>query len=267
MNRKQIRAAALLAAFLFLLPGCGKGKEDGEEAVKLPEEYSFEGTAISALATEEEGVQFSQAKTVTYFYNGLSEPGKTASSYTSQLTSDGYTVVDEELVKTDRPDFSTAEGTLSLAKAVEPEEDEEGEEGEENQEEQEPKVILIVLTWSEDMCSVIIDEKAGEITYPPPPESSTPAANISLAEALDYIRGLQPSVLGLGGDSMESYQIYAQEGTVLVEGRSCLRLNVYSTDNPAHTNEFMGSFLMTGDGRHLYRSDAVAGTVEELELP
>lgn len=264
MNRKQIGAAALLVALLCLLPGCGKG--DGEKAVELPEEYSFEGTAITALATEDEGVQFAQAKTVTYFYNGLSEPGKTASSYTSQLTSDGYTVVDEELVKTDRPDFSTAEGTLSLAKAMELAEDEEKDE-EEEPEEQEPKVILIVLSWSEDVCSVTIDEKAGEITYPPPPETPSPVITISLAEALDYVRGLQPSVLGLGGDSMESYQIYAQEGTVLVEGRACLRLNVYSTDNPAHTNEFMGSFLMTGDGRHLYRSDAVAGTVEELELP
>ena len=88
-----------------------------------------------------------------------------------------------------------------------------------------------------------------------------------MQEALDYLQGLNPADLGLNGDSMESYRIYATDGTVMVDGNACMRVEIYDRSGKDGTNEFAGTYLMSADGLHLYRLDEEARTVTELEMP
>ena len=42
-------------------------------------------------------------------------------------------------------------------------------------------------------------------------------------------------------------------------------MHVYSDDNASGTNDFMGSYLMTIDGDHLYRVDPNTDAIIEVE--
>ena len=54
---------------------------------------------------------------------------------------------------------------------------------------------------------------------------------------------------------MEEYEVYAEEGLVLVDSSPCLQLNVYSST----PRQYRGCYLMTVDGAHLYQLDRVSG--------
>jgi len=261
MQRKRRRAAALLIALacLCLLPGCkGKDKEEegSEEGI---EAYAIGEQTIAAL-TPDEGSQVVVNTVTTYSYDGLADAGRTVSSYVSLLSGadSGFFVVDGDYVKTDSPDFTTPEGEVFLAKQVEPQEEEEKEKGEE---EPVPSDLLLTVrvTWSEGACVVAVDDAQGQITEPPPPPEG-----MTLVEAEDYLCSLSPAELGLSGSSMEEYTVYTMSGAVKVDGNPCVRMNVYTNNNPQHTNELAGCYLMTGDGSKLYRLDPVTNEVTEL---
>ena len=59
---------------------------------------------------------------------------------------------------------------------------------------------------------------------------------------------------------MEEYEVYAEEGLVLVDSSPCLQLNVYSST----PRQYRGCYLMTVDGAHLYQLDRDASQVTEL---
>ena len=69
-----------------------------------------------------------------------------------------------------------------------------------------------------------------------------------------------PALLGLSGASMEEYEVYAEEGLVLVDSSPCLQLNVYSST----PRQYRGCYLMTVDGAHLYQLDRDVSQVTEL---
>lgn len=270
MKYKQIGVAVLLAVLFCLLAACGKGGDDEEEeggvVSDLPTEYSMNGEVISALSVEDENVQVVKDPSVIYFYEGLNSSNATASAYASQLrTEDGFFFVDEEFVKTDSTNFSTEEGTVLLAKdktADESGDEGEGEDGTGTV--QEDRVVTLRIDWTEGACTVTVSEAAGKVTDPPPePEP----VSMTLVDAVDYVNNLPPSVLGLSGESMNDYNIYAIDGIVWVDDVPSLRLRIYSSGSSGQDNDLAGSYLLSNDGLHLYRLNGAEGSVEELELP
>ena len=88
---------------------------------------------------------------------------------------------------------------------------------------------------------------------------------MTLASAVDHFKSISPASLGLSGASMEEYHIQSQDGVVMVDGAPCMQLRVYSNQNVEQTNEFMGSFLMTSDGAHIYRLNEAQRSVQEIK--
>lgn len=252
LNPKLLIAAAVVVvagAAAFFLLGPGKGEEPPAPVT----EYTLGGENISALTTyegvsvekvsgeEEEG---EEATEEVYAYEGLEATGALIQAYAEQLSSEegGFSVVDESCQKTDLPDFEADEGVVRLAK------DSTAEEG---------KVLSMELSWSGSQCTVILDMPEGAV-------HEAESQGMTLMELSDYVKRLSPATLGLEGTSMDQYEVYVIDGSVLVDDRPCVRVNVYSKDNPEETNHVKGMYLMTGDGRHIYRLDQEQGTVEEL---
>lgn len=281
-------AAIAVVVIFVVLPKLGGGEnpddleaEPSEEPVyyELPESFDIGEETVGAIEpVEAAGVQATRAVRICYTYTGLTDTGAEVSAYVSKLKSEGFSVVDEEFVRTSAPDYSTPEGVVLLAKnLVRPaaetgtgnENSEDGQPAEPvNQEKPVDMVLTMELTWSGDTCVVVGDQAEGRVTSPPPEQQpSGGGAAMSMREAADYLASLPPSVLELSGTSMENYRVYAQDGTVMVDGKPCLRLQVYSRDNPENTNEFAGTYLMSADGQHLYLLNEDAGTVRELEMP
>ncbi|MEA4933032.1 MAG: hypothetical protein VB071_05510 [Lawsonibacter sp.] len=94
-----------------------------------------------------------------------------------------------------------------------------------------------------------------------------PAAVLTLAETVTFLKHLSPQVLGLAGTSMDSYQIYPAESMVLVNGACCTKLSVFSVDSESGTNRFQGVYLLTRDKKHLYSLEQRTSKVTELALP
>lgn len=258
--------AAVAVAF-FILKGRGGGEEDN--TITPPLEYRIGGVDVVALPVQGEGITVylekpepqepdsedgagepeeapsqETADAVTYRYEGLADSKALIAAYTMLMdTKDtGFTVVDQNLVRTDAPDFEAEEGTVRIARRG-------AEEG---------KVMSILMTWTQGSCTVTTDTPEGEISDPPEPEAMT------VSEVADYVHTLSPSTFGLAGDSMQSYNVYVIDGTVLVDGVACIRLNVYRDDGEAETNEVAGNYFLSADRRHIYRLDVETGEVMEM---
>lgn len=237
----------------------------------LPEEFKVGEESVSAMAPlERNGVQAAQSVRVMYTYTGLTDAGKEVSSYVSSLVStQKFFVVDPEFVRTDAPDFTVPEGQVLLARnlpkaqtsdaAASPSPDTPP------QPEPPDMVLTVEITWSEGTCVVVCDQAEGKVTSPPRDETKVPTAIISMTEAERRLAELPPSVLELEGASMSEYSVMARDGTVIVDGRTCMRMNVYYKGG---TNGVAGRYLMTVDGAHLYLlEDEEKGIVRELKLP
>lgn len=297
-------AAAALVFFFVIRPRLGGDTDpDTVESVEpeppeLPETISI-GDDVEikglTLGADESGAVAEKAKTVTYTYSNLVDAGKAAETYVAQLggESPSFALVDEEFVRLrERPDYTTAEGMVLLARNVpvaapaataapeetpEPTEDPDGEESTEPEEsvaptpEPEPTpppityVHTVRITWAPGVCVVTADEQEGMVTAPA--NDSPPVANHSVSQhgAKEILQEMSPAELGLPGESMDEYEILAMDGTVLVDDRACIRLYVYSDDNRPNSNEIMGSYLMSIDGEHLYKMDDVTSDIIELD--
>ena len=251
------------------------------------------------LGSDEYLAQAVLAKTITYTYTDLSDAGKVAETYVGQLKTaeTKFSLVDEEFVRLkDEPDFTAAEGMVLMARNLPkpepettpepeptPEEDEEGKESGAPEEsaapseepspeptasaepvEEPPDMVLTVrITWSPGKCVVTADEEEGRVTSPP---SSRPAQHpVTQRGAAQVLKRLDPAMLGLPGQSMEGYEVIPMDGTELVDGLTAIRMHVYSDDNASGTNDFMGSYLMTIDGDHLYRVDPNTDAIIEVD--
>ena len=191
---------------------------------------------------------------VTYRYEGLSSPGTLASVYTTLMTAEdvGFSQVDEELIRIKEPEELAVEaGSVHLAKNA-------PEDG---------KVLSIQLKWTEEICTVTADLVDGRVKNPPEPVSPMGPMGMTADQMMDYMQSLNPAVLGLEGASMEGYELLVQDGSVLIDGNPCVRINAYRVDNQTGTNEIGGNYFLSLDGSHLYRLDVASNSVEELALP
>lgn len=249
------------------------------------------------LGSDEYQAQAVLAKTITYTYTGLADAGKVAETYVDQLQSaeDRFFIVDEEFVRQeDEPDFTTEEGMVLMARTLpkpeptaapstEPTPTPEGEEDSaapdesaapsedpsaapteptEPVEEAPDLVLTVRITWSPSQCVVTADEEEGRVTSPP---TAVPAQHpVTQRSAIQILEDMNPAELGLPGDSMDAYEIIPMDGTELVNDMTAIRMHVYGSSSSG-ANDFLGSYLMTIDGDHLYRVDPITDEVIEVE--
>lgn len=303
--------AAAVIVFLFVIRPrlSGKTDEDPEatatvepEPPVLPTEIPI-GDDVSivgmALEADESGAKAEKAKTITYIYTDLNNAGKAAETYVAQLAkeSPSFSVVDEEFVRqTDKPDYTTDEGMVLLARNVPVVKEEAAEETEPVKledlqnavqgmllgsgsgfaaglveplpapEKEEPVTYVhtVRITWSPGECVVTADEEVGKVTSPP--NNAVPAGQaLSIRGAQNRMREMAPSQLGLEGESMAEYEMIPMDATELVNGVACIRINVYNGSDAANPNGFRGSYLMSVDGLHMYRLDTSTNEIVELE--
>lgn len=289
-------AAIAAVVVLVVLPRFRGGDADAEpsatvepEPPELPEtlmvgENAVIGMTLEADESEAEAVL---AKTVTYTYINLNDAGKAAQTYVSQLSraETPFSLVDEEFVRrTDTPDYSAEEGSVIMARNLplpeaeapevtpEPEGDPDASEDPDNTPEPtptpepEPEPVHMVLTvrisWSEGTCVVTADEEEGMVTAPPRVPSSE---SVTMRGAQDRIAAMDPAELGLPGESMDEYEVISMDGVAMVDGVACIRVHVYTEETEIQGSEFMGSYLMTIDGQHLYRVNPVTDELETIK--
>lgn len=102
----------------------------------------------------------------------------------------------------------------------------------------------------------------------PEPEEEDPEEdlNITLVEALAYVRNLEPSRLGLEGKTMDEYEVIPKNHIVPIDGLLCSELLVYNKNVESGTNELVETvFISRGEERKLYCKDDE--TSRPVELP
>ena len=217
-------------------------EEDGEEPAEEPEE-------------EEEP----EVTAIGYRYEGVKNAAGLALAYATLLTTEdmGFRLVNEELREPTEedtlPDFTAAEGEALLFLELPLPEDAD--------ETTEPQAVAMRLSWEEGICTVLLD------IVPVPEElrpENGPQQTITFSEAVDRFKAMHPSVLGLPGDSMESYQVYSMNGMVLINDQPCMHLDVYSVDETTQTNVMAGCYYISSDGTRLYELNPVTNIMTEL---
>lgn len=249
-KRRLIGLVICSLSLLLLLVSCGK-------AVSAPDTYEIGGESIPSLskglaegetanlASEDTSGDSAESADVqsVYHYDSLASGGKAAEEYVTLLTGQdtGFQVVDENNRLADAPDFTTEEGSVLLAKSAATE----------------GKLLLVQLSWKAENCDVTVTCPDGKIA-PKQVDAMT------LPDAIQFLENLKPASLGLEGDSMSAYRVYAMDGQVLVNGVPCVRMQVYRNHPPEGSNAIAGSYLLTGDKQHLYRQEDSG--VAELKL-
>ncbi len=227
---------------------------ESAEKTDAGEEDSGENAEAEDAGDKSAGEEPAVPTAVTYRYEGLSSPGTLASVYTTLMTLDdiGFSQVDEELVRIKEPEALAVEaGSVRLAKNA-------PEDG---------KAMSIQLEWTEELCTVTADLVDGRVKNPPEPVSPMGPMGMSADQIMDYMGTLNPSVLGLEGATMEEYDLLMQDGSVLIDGNPCVRVNAYRINSETGTNEIGGNYFLSLDGSHLYRLDVASNSVTELDLP
>lgn len=233
LKEAQDLAAAKQAAYEALIP------EPEEE----PEEEKTEGEAEESEAIP--------TVTVSYRYDYLPDLQGTVVDYINSLTSEenGFQIVDETYLPLRRmPNFDVPAGMLRLAKNS-------GTEG---------VVIQVDLSWQDSTCLVEVTSCPGVV------RELKPVQLLSSTEAVDYVKRINPKLLGLPGESMDDYTVYALDGAVLINNYPSIRLNIYSKVSGGSANEIAGQYYLSADGEHLYRMNPENGEVVELprrEIP
>jgi len=267
-GKSKVLAVLILAVcVLFTLAGCKKDKggteaEDGEEAVEElvpvggPQIYTAGMDIIPAITLEAGQGQFSKGElnvdgSGVYEYEKIEiegGPGAAVQTYKEFLTAEeqGFLLIDGETGElAEEPDFTAETGEILLKT-------ESSEEG---------KLISVSLAWKKKNCTVTVSTAEGEL---PKLETVEPeVVTMNLVEIVDFVSRLSPTDLGLEGQSMDDYEVYAIEGAVLVDNRSCIKINVYSKEDVG-SNSIKGEYLLTPDGAHIYELNDELGKVTEL---
>lgn len=135
-------------------------------------------------------------------------------------------------------------------------------------EEGERQAIALRLVWDETTCEVTAELVPASMTIRPKPSSpiGSYGTTLTFSSAVDTIKGMHPSVLELEGESMDGYRIYSRDGLVLINGQSCMRIDIYQRDKSTGTNIAAGNYFISADGLHLYNFNEQAQTVRELSM-
>lgn len=225
-----VLAVAVAVVLIFVLGS--KGAEEPE--MPAPVEYSVENTVVAAIPEQKgmqvEPLQSDDADTVGYAYTNIKDVASVVNQYVATLLEDGMCFVDESLVQLgDEPELDgETSGEVRLAQKLDDE-----------------RSLSVHMAWEDDRCTVQLQVLQERIRMND--------ANMTFMEAVDYMYTLSPGLLGLERERMEDYRIYVLDGAIIVDNKTCMQLNVYELDETLNTNVFVGSFLVSADGRNLYR--------------
>lgn len=232
--KKPFAIALLLLGAVSLLSGCG--------GTKLPEAYSAGEdslpslTALVTLDPVPECATQIQEDMTSYQYTQLTAPAQTVADYRAALEADyDCAALSPEGARLSEDSELSSEGELILAR--------ESASG--------SGLFELTVSWDETSCTVTpsVDEEASL------PED-TPSMTIGEVEA--YFRTLSPASLGLSGTDMSGYEIFCENGLVLLDGMPCLCLNVYQTET------FQASYLFSTATREIYQLDRSTGIAQPL---
>lgn len=229
----KILFAAAMTAVLLLTAACGGDEE--ESGAEKPTQYVFGEETVDVVVPAADArcvIEETEGQTV-YTYEPLSLPGGAARLYYDMILKPetGFSLVDEQgYITKDMPDFTQPEGMAQYAREA-------GKQG---------RKLMLRTEWREKTCTVVLEMAEGNVTEPP-------TGGMTLDEAMDFFCSLVPSQLGLEGDTMDEYEVYASGGAVFVQGVLCQKFQVYSRENPEQTNHLVAIYLMNGDATRLYQ--------------
>lgn len=121
-----LAAVAIVVIFVILPRFSGdRDPEPDESATPEPVLYDLpasfqvgEETVTGVVPVNPNGVQATEDVRVCFTYTGMSDAGAEAEAYVANLKAEKFSVVNEEFVRTDAPDYATAEGTVLLARNI-----------------------------------------------------------------------------------------------------------------------------------------------------
>lgn len=250
INTKRRLILLLLALAMCLMTACGDKDEVDpdeppveEELALVPNAYFIGSQSLTAVEAEP-GVTLSdlyatESGAFVYTYVGFEVVNESVQNYVTRLidAENGFKIVDGETFRSaTAPDFTQPEGTVSLSKPADHD-----------------KITVIRLDWSADQCVASISIEDAPVVEDKKPSTNKNNIGLTHTGAMDYLKELSPSVLGLEGDSMEAYNIYIMSGFTYVDGEACLRVNIYANDADTGTNVHVGTYFMSGNAEHIYR--------------
>jgi len=171
--------------------------------------------------------------TCFYTYEKLDTGGESVRQYVEKLTAekDGFRVVDATNTETDPPDYTAEEGSVALAKAA-------SEDG---------KILRMDISWTATDCQITLTRPEGTVG-----QTAAETEPMTYVDAVNFIKSLSPATLGLKADSLADYSVYPMDGAAMVDGILCLKLQVYPPHEKNQANAIAGTYLLSGDKKHLY---------------
>ena len=252
--RKSI--AVLLALILCVMTACSDEDQTPmqDEMELLPNAY-FVGSESIVAVEPEAGVSLADLTmledgTFVYTYEGFTAVNESIQHYVGTLCDQehGFSIVNDETYRpAAAPDYTVTEGVVTLSKPA-----------------QNDKITVVRLDWTTGKCVASISIKDAPVVEPAKPNKGNSNYGLSHAGAVDFLKELHPSVLGLEGESMEEYNIYIMTGFTYVNGEACLRVKIY-VSNKIGTNVHVGTYFLSGNGEHIYRlsDDGLAIEMEQ----
>lgn len=263
MKKKTVAILILTLLLCFSLVSC--------QNKKGPSTYEVKGDSVSSIneLLHGKGGVFASAElpqdvktsdgepseTGVYHYKDLPQGGQTIEAYVNELTSSkvGFTIVNGAGKQTEAPDYTKEEGALSLDR---------------------PNMDLrnnlqLDISWEKDKsCSIKVHMRDSNKASDDASDGQGASSNEAMTaeDAVNYLKSLAPSQLGLAGKSMKDYNVYYLDGKAVINGVSCLRLRVYEVSPPEGSNAILSTYFLSQDKKTLYRLHPENNEVETLSL-
>lgn len=201
--------------------------------------------------------QMEEYPLIGYRYEGLEDARTLVAAYSALLaTKDiGFTYAADNLKPaSEAPTVDEDAGTLYLTGMTT-----EAESGD-----SEKQTVAMRIDWEDTTCAITMELMPTSMTVLPHSSSSGLSQQITFSGAVDTIKRMTPASLGLEGETMEDYRVYSRDGLVLINGQSCMRIDIYRKDGRTDTHIAAGNYYLSSDGLHLYRFDTETQTMHEL---
>lgn len=264
--KKNKTIIILVASLLCLLLASCRSKEEGPEAYDVTGDtvpsinklLDGEGGVLESMelpADSKEGDSEDEAntepETSVYHYKDLPNGGQTIEAYVTALTSSevGFSVINGSGKQTDAPDFTAETGSLTLSRP--------------NLDLR--KNLLIDLAWEKSSLTATVylaDGASGKAGS----GASTDVEAMTAEDAVFYLKGLSPTLLGIPGESMKEYHVYYVDGKAMVDGVSFLRLRVYQISPPEGSNAILATYFLNPDKSSLYRLNPETSELQQIAL-
>ena len=233
------RLAGLALGLALLLAACGGGEEESAPAeYRIGDDFLPSLTQLTLPGEDTPWTQEGEEDQPSYHYEGLESGSAAVTDYVSALV-DVYkcSVLDEEDRETALGDLPE-EGALRVGIAGQVEDG----------------LFLLDIQWGATSCTVTPSFEAGAHIQPSEAESLT------MSEAVMVLEERSPQALGLEGEDLSAYSVYAGDGIVMVDGQPCFQVEVYVSA----THQIAGSYMVSSTGEHVYHLDRETGTVTEV---